>query len=312
MSQNKLDTRVLGGVRGLLTEVGDLKRVRVAHREGSLAEQTFRRSWTALSSGQEPAAIALRETSAACAAARLGGIDENVLNRGGLDDAAALDILSESFDEVTGGLPEPLREHLRGALGTREAVEAVGTDEPTPVPSFVGALARQPRAGATRPGTPRLILDPQESHADHCATVAVYATLLSGFFDADPGTVFLAGLSHHLHNALLPDSGFAADTILGEHATTLQQNFAGEALEELPDALRERVEETLSAVVGRVDNPEARAFQAADALDRVLQMEYYARAAAFTLDQALDDLDLVHPGPEQDFHLEVLSGAGLR
>ena len=47
-------------------------------------------------------------------------------------------------------------------------------------------------------------------------------------------------------------------------------------------------------------------------IDRVLQMEYFARAAAFTLDQALDDLDLVHPGPEQEFHLEVLSGAGLR
>ena len=229
MSQNKLDTRVLGGVRGLLTEVGDLKRVRVAHREGSLAEQAFRRSWTALSSGQEPAAIALRETGAAGAAARLGGIDLDVLRSGGLDEATALDVLSASFDEVTGGLPEPLREHLRGALGTKEAVEDGGTDEPAPVPRFVEALARQPRAGATRPGTPRLILEPQESHADHCATVAVYSVLLSRFFDADPGTVFLAGLSHHLHNALLPDSGFAADTLLGEHAATLQQNFAGEA-----------------------------------------------------------------------------------
>lgn len=309
MNRTGSNVEALGGVRGLLTEVGDLKRVRVAHREGSLAEQAFRRSWAALYAGQEPAAVALRETGAASAAARLGGIDMDVLQRGGLDAAAALDVLAASFDEVTGGLPNSLREHLRGALGTREAVES---GEDTPVPGFVGALARQPRAGATRPGTARLILEPQESHADHCATVAVYSVLVSGFFDADPGTVFLAGLSHHLHNARLPDSGFAADTILGERADTLQRNFAGEALEELPDALRGRIEETLSAVVGRVDGPEARAFQAADVIDRVLQMEYFARAAAFTLDEALDDLDLVHPGPEQEFHLEVLSGAGLR
>lgn len=309
MNRTGSNIEALGGVRGLLTEVGDLKRVRVAHREGSLAEQAFRRSWAALYAGQEPAAVALRETGAASAAARLGGIDMDVLQRGGLDDAAALDVLAASFDEVTGGLPTSLREHLRGALGTREAVES---GEDTPAPGFVGALARQPRAGATRPGTARLILEPQESHADHCATVAVYSVLVSGFFDADPGTVFLAGLSHHLHNARLPDSGFAADTILGERADTLQRNFAGEALEELSDALRGRIEETLSAVVGRVDGPEARAFQAADVIDRVLQMEYFARAAAFTLDEALDDLDLVHPGPEQEFHLEVLSGAGLR
>ena len=34
--------------------------------------------------------------------------------------------------------------------------------------------------------------------------------------------------------------------------------------------------------------------------------------AAFTLDEALDDLDLVHEGPLQDFGLRVVAEAGLR
>ena len=31
---------------------------------------------------------------------------------------------------------------------------------------------------------------------------------------------FLSGLAHHLHNATLPDSGFAGEILLGEHLTT--------------------------------------------------------------------------------------------
>jgi hypothetical protein len=46
-------------------------------------------------------------------------------------------------------------------------------------------------------------------------------------------------------------------------------------------------------------------------IDRVLQVRQYARAAAFTVDQALDELELVHGGPVQAFHLAVLEEAGL-
>jgi hypothetical protein len=57
--------------------------------------------------------------------------------------------------------------------------------------------------------------------------------------------------------------------------------------------------------------PASQAFHAADVLDRVLQVHHHARAAAFTAAQALDDLELVHDGPVQAFHLDVLRSAGL-
>ena len=43
----------------------------------------------------------------------------------------------------------------------------------------------------------------------------------------------------------------------------------------------------------------------------MLQMRHYDRVAAFTVDQALDDMDLVHAGPIQGFHQAVLRDAGL-
>ena len=65
------------------------------------------------------------------------------------------------------------------------------------------------------------------------------------------------------------------------------------------------------ATIGDADTPEGRAFNAADVMDRVLQMRQYDRVAAFTTSQALDDLELVHAGPIQAFHHAVLAEAGL-
>ena len=78
-------------------------------------------------------------------------------------------------------------------------------------------------------------------------------------------------------------------------------------------ALREQavLSTGLSFTVADAVAPESQAFHAADVLDRVLQVHHHARAAAFTADQALDDLDLVHEGPVQAFHLDVLRSAGL-
>jgi len=53
------------------------------------------------------------------------------------------------------------------------------------------------------------------------------------------------------------------------------------------------------------------AFHAADVIDRVLQMRHYDQVARFTIDQALDDMDLVHAGPTQSFHRAVLQDANL-
>ena len=288
----------------LLGELNDLKRTRPAGVEGSLAERIFRRSWSSLVAGEDPRRVARRETAAALASARLGGINRRVLEKAGLGEAGALEVLERSFDAVAVSLSGGLRDDLRRALGG-EALPGVET------PSFVEALVRQPRAGATSPGRARLVVEPPESHADHCSVVAIYGVLLSGFYNADPVEPFLAGLAHHLHNAVLPDAGFAGEELLGDKLAPVVEHLTEEALKELPEGLAGRMREALG-LVGQAESPEARSFNAADVVDRVLQMRHHARAAAFTLDQALDEMNLVHDGPLKGFHEEVLQKAELR
>jgi hypothetical protein len=127
---------------------------------------------------------------------------------------------------------------------------------------------------------------------------------------ADPVAPFLLGLSHHLHNVVLPDAGFAGEVLLGDALEPLMARLEERELAALPPELAGRVQEVLALRPG-ADVAEARAFHAADVLDRVLQVHHHARAAAFTASQALDDLDLVHAGPVQAYHLDVLAAAGL-
>ena len=292
----------LSALRPLLGEVGDAKRVRVAAAPGSLAEQAFGRSWGRLVEGEEPEAVALSETAAAVARARLAGIDADVLREAGLSDREALDVLLRGFDEVGGALDAELADRLRGAL------PLVRT--PAGSPALAALLNRQPRAGATCPGVPRIIVEPPESHGDHCLTVAVYGCLLSPLTGSDPGTPFLVGLAHHLHNVALPDAGFAGEVLLGDHLERVMAVLEARELAALPDPLAERLRAVLPL---REDAgaPASQAFHAADVLDRVLQVHHHARAAAFTASQALDDLQLVHEGPVQSFHAAVLAAAGL-
>lgn len=288
----------------LLVEINDLKRIRHAGSDGSLAEEMFRRSWRSLVEGEDPGRVARRETAAALAAARLGGIDRRVLSRAGLSEAEATEVLGRSFDAVSGSVARGLSDDLRHYLAEDSNPDA----EP---PDFVEALVRQPRAGATRPGHSRLMVEPPESHADHCAVVAVYGVLLSSRFEADPTEPFLAGLAHHVHNAVLPDAGFAGEELLGEKLGPVVARLMDEALGRLPEGVAGHVGTALG-LVGVSDSPGARAFNAADVVDRVLQMGHHARAAAFTLDRALDEMELVHEGPLKDFHEEVLKEADLK
>src|SRR3712207_3348502 len=123
-------------------------------------------------------------------------------------------------------------------------------------------------------------------------------------------TLFRSGLAHHLHNVVLPDAGFAGEVLLGSALDRVMTTLEERELAALPGALAERLRGVLRL---RADAgaPESQAFHAADVLDRVLQVHHHARAAAFTASQALDDLELVHAGPVQAFHLDVLAAAGL-
>jgi 5'-deoxynucleotidase YfbR-like HD superfamily hydrolase len=301
----------LAAVPGPFREVGDLKRVRVAHACGSVAERAFVRSWAALVGGADPARVAAAECAAALAGARLAGVDAGVLREAGLTPDEAGDVLARAVDEVAGGLHpatvDRLRATLRVLVGTAgERPDAAGHV----LPGFVGALCRQPRAGATAPGRPRLVVEPPENHAEHCWAVAVYGALLADEVDADPADAFLLGLAHHLHNAVLPDAGFAGETLLGPHLEPVMERLTERELATLPAPLAERVRELLTR---RADaaTPVGRAFHAADVLDRVLQCHHHARAAGFTAEQALGDLELVHAGPVADYHHAVLAAAGL-
>ncbi|MCI0384335.1 HD domain-containing protein [Streptomyces sp. CNQ085] len=286
----------------LLREIGDLKRVRTADSPVSMAGRAFLRSWAALARGAGPGRIAALECAAAVAGARLAGVDGPVLRRCGLTASEAAAVLARSVGRHTGRLDAVTLGRLREALPRLAGAE----HHDAPAPGFAVDLCAQPRAGATRPGHPRLMVEPPESHGDHCWAVAVYGGLLAEAFGADPIDAFLLGLAHHLHNAVLPDAGFAGEELLGEHLPGITARLTDRPLAALPGPLASRLTGLL-ALREEAVHPAARAFHAADVLDRVLQVHHHARAAAFTAEQALDDLDLVHPCAVSGFHRAVLA-----
>ena len=287
----------------LLAELNDLKRQATASAP-SLAGAIFNDAWRMLLAGSGARQTALALTSRAVAAARLGGIDARCLAEAGLDDEAITDVLERSFDAVATPLDELIRGQLRGALRASVPMGDV------PLPCFVQQLAHQPRAGATCPGRARVVVLPAESHADHCAMVAVYSVLVAPYFGADVATPFLAALIHHAHNAYLPDGGFTGEEMLGDSLRMVMGNLRERAFREIPEQLRGLMRSALDEVAD-AGTPEARAFHAADVLDRVLQMRWFEQATKFTLRVALEDMELVHAGPVQEFHRSVLRDAGL-
>ncbi len=285
-------------------ELADLKRIGDPRGPDVVASRLFRDGWAALIAGLDAETVAVHVTAAALAAARLGAIDFQVLSSLGLSANEAHDVLHRSLDEFAGDcLADAIKPMLRARLGAILDVSAK-------LPSFVEALIRQPRAGATCPGKPRIMLEPQEGHGDHCLIVAVLGVMLAPYYGADSRTVFLAAMAHHLHNAALPDSGFAGEILLGDHLEPVMKRLFDQALATLPDRLSEQTRTALSLIQDAA-HPVGRAFHAADVIDRVQEMRHFAKVAAFTTDQALDDLELVHAGPVQAFHQQVLRDAGL-
>ena len=293
----------LSSILPLLRELNDLKRGRVAGRAGSLAEQVFAGSWAALVAGEDLATVALRQTARALTGVRLPGYDEPLLRSLGLSTEAAVQVQQQALRDAAQPLDSALVAQLVPLVGTAEL-------EAGQLPVFVAQLAQQPRAGATHPSRPRIMLSPPESHADHCALVAVYAVVLSPYFGAEPGAAFLTGLAHHLHNAVLPDPGYAGDELLGTHLPGLMAAATQQAVQQLPVALQQVVAAALERTRALAE-PASRAFHAADVLDRVLEMAWHDQNAQFRLHQALGDLDIVHAGFTQQFHQQVLAAAGL-
>jgi 5'-deoxynucleotidase YfbR-like HD superfamily hydrolase len=285
----------------LFRELNDLKRVRAAHASGSIAERLFVEAWTRLAAGEEIAAVTRSITGRMLVATRLTDLPE-AMESLGVDPPDVAAVMQAGLAEHAGTLPCAWLDSLRSDLST---VGPTGN-----VPPFVAMLARQPRAGVTCPGHPRLLFEPPESHAEHCIMVAVYGVLLAPEYEAEAETVFLAGLSHHLHNARLPDAGFTGEMLLGPHLDQVMRTATEAALRMLTPSLRARVE-AARTYLPDATTPEGRAFNAADTIDRVLQIDQHLRAGRTTLRHVLDDMQLVHAGPVKAFQDTVLQGFGL-
>ena len=286
----------------LFRELGHLKRITSAAREGSIATRLFSRAWGELLAGELPAVVMRRTVGAAVAAGRLGDLDLAKLRELGLTDAEASTVLRAGFDAVAEAIAPPFAADLTSALA-QDAASG-------PLPPFVSLLAAQPRAGVTCPDKPRMMLAPAENHAEHSVVVAVYAVLLAAHYGADPAVVFLAGLGHHVHSAAMPDSGFTGEVLLGDLLDRVIGTARERALSELPPPLQNRIREAL-IVIADDASPEGRAFHAAAVIDRVLEIEQHLAAAHSTMDMVLRDYELVHAGPVKTFHDATLREVGL-
>lgn len=287
----------------LLIELNNLKRIKAANLNQTFAAELFKRAWADLINGADLRKVALVTTAKSIAAVQLGAIDAEVLRNAGLSQIQTNEILTRSFDSVAEAIDEDLRQELRTHLNQDCETNA-------DAPGFVEKLARQPRAGATKKGAPRLVFEQTENHAEHCFSVAIYAVLLAPFFKTAIETPFFVGLVHHFHNADLPDSGFAGEEMLGEFLPEVFQNLREKVLREIPENLHEKARNGFK-LTETADSSESQTFHAADVIDRVLQVRHHAEINKFTMRYALEEMELVHEGAIQKFHHEVLRDAGI-
>ncbi len=294
--------RFAAGLVSLMTEVGELKRVRSAGRSGSVAERLFSDGWARLLAGA-PVTEAMRgHVSASLSSVRLGDLDAQVLRDLDVADGDIELVLQRAFDAVAGAVDPALVSMLAGPRRQPPSVR---------LPDFVNRLAGQSRAGVTCPGKPRLVFEPSESHAEHCAIVAIYGALLSPMFGADPSVVWLASLAHHLHNAFIPDAGYTGEMLLGAHLSSMMDRATARCLAQLPRAVAACVADAMR-ILPDASSAEGRAFHAADTLDRVWQIDQHLRAGRIGLDVVLGEMALVHDGPVKPFQDAVLRAAGLQ
>ena len=302
MSLVELGRRAPPDLLPVLRMLGDLKRIRSSGRNGSIASRLFAAAWVDVAAGVPVVDVARRIVFDALAATQLGDLDAAALGAAGVPPDEIRRICVEAVTAAAAPLDAGLRDWLLQAPAMEPAAGSP--------PAFVTQLAAQPRAGATCPGRGRLVLEPPEDHAEHCGIVAICAVILSPIWGARAETVFLAGLAHHLHNALLPDAGFAGEVLLGEWLLPAMARATGLALDELAPAPRAAVE-AACLILPDATTPEGCAFHAADTLDRVLQVEHHLRAAGTSMDFVLREMELVHAGPVKPFQDAVLGRMGL-
>ena len=302
----------------LLSELQDLKRLAPAGVRHSLADELFVTAWAAVLAGADDwSRIAYRTTARAVLYVLFPGVDAAFFRVAGLSADAVREVCTRACDRTLDGRTDAttrtrIREALHDVIAEFSGDDAQVQNDPDEARLLpcLQRLRTQPRAGATHPDHPRLVLSPPESHADHCLMTAVYASLHAAEYGADAGQAFVCGLAHHLHNAYLPDCGWAGELALEPYLQQTIDNCRAAALESFPGPLRERIRQALRHHES-IATPEGKAISAGDVLDRVLDVKWRVRAAAVTEAKVLGDLDLVHPGPLKNFQTDLLNATGL-
>ena len=312
-----VDFESIGQLKHLLPQLQDLKRQQPAHYKKSIASSLFIESWEQLFYGQNVEEIALKITLKALLALALPGCDAYFFKTVKIEPKSAENILKSAFSELIEGkidsnLYRKLFEEIPSLVTAFYSENTLGEKQTNFKEKywFVNPLCKQPRAGATKPGLPRLLLVPPEMHSDHCLITAVYAVLLSPCFKAKAGLPFLTGLAHHLHNAVLPDCGFAGEIALGDQLQPIIENSKTEALKKINKAESKIIMQAITNHEN-LNNAEGRSSSTADVLDRVLDIKWRVRAASVTEKEVLDDLELVHDGPIKNFQTAILKSADL-
>lgn len=290
---------------GFLREINDVKRLRALNLcSHSYASLVFFGATKVLHC-DEPLQAEVW-CAAIVIAARLGAITPDILRNIGIDQLGRSVVLKNSILEHQ-SLSVPLRESLIAACGSLDLIFDEGMVYPL---DWVTRLASSPRAGATCPGKPRIVLEPAEMHSDHCVMVAAYAFLLADTFGASREDAWLIGLCHHLHNAYLPDAGFSGELLLGDHLEGVINSLRSRAFDTFSVHYRERVCR-LFEEINDLKSPLAQTFHAADTIDRVVQMEHYERASQFRVSTAMEEFNLVHEGAAQEFQHALLKSIGM-
>ena len=297
----------------LLGELQDLKRLQPAHLPHSLATELFRTAWIALLQGEDPHGVGWRTTTTAVLYILFPGADGRFFHTAGLSQDEISVVLRRALKRVAGTTTsEATYSRLEAGIESLAAAYAKPPEQETQfdLPQPLEVLCRQPRAGATHPTLPRLVLHPAEMHSDHCLMTAVYAVLTAEDYGANAGVAFECALAHHLHNAYLPDCGYAGEICLGDHLDDAISRCRTAALRAFPERLRPRIQRALQHHE-QIESPEGRAVSTGDVLDRVIDVKWRTRAAAVTDQDILGELDLVHPGPLKDFQVDLLQRTGV-
>lgn len=301
------DMAVSPATAALFAELQDLKRLQPAHLDHSIASEFFRMGWRGIIAGDQLDGLALRMTTRALLNILLPGLDERFFRAAKLNPAEGVEIMQRALEHTASGrIAPPLYDELSAQVPTIVEDLLTVNIQHNKVPKPIEILCRQPRAGATHPELPRLVLTPPEMHSDHCFLTAVYGVLLADHYGADRGTVFLAAMAHHLHNAYLADTGFAGEECLGEYLGKVIHNCRKEALGYFSVQLQQQIGDALG-YHETIDRPEGKAISAGDVLDRVLDIKWRTKAAAVTDQDILGELDLVHPGPLKNFQTDLLA-----